>query len=75
MCIVVVYDIKDSVTLESTYKHWKNEKCKWLHPNYGIRVSYFQWGKGKTKEEFDNWSLVLTFYRDVPTYFLTFGGT
>jgi len=40
-CVMAVYDIKDSV---STCKHWKNKKHRWLHPNYGIRVSYFRSG-------------------------------
>jgi len=39
---MAVYDIKDAV---STCKHWKARvsAClsRWLHPNYGIRVSYF----------------------------------
>jgi len=42
---MAVYDIKDSV---STCKHWKarvgtceQEKCRWLHPKFGIIVSYF----------------------------------
>jgi len=51
---MVVYDIKDSVgTCKTLFthvcmcKHWKNKKCRLLHPNYGIRVSYFQSGPGE----------------------------
>jgi len=39
MCIVAIYDKKDSVNTGKT------KKCRWLHLDYGIRVSYFWSGK------------------------------
>jgi len=30
---------KTSFTRVCTYKHWKNEKRRWLHLNYGIRAN------------------------------------
>jgi len=48
-CIMAVYEIK--TVYRHAYKHLKagvitgkTKKCRWLHLNYGIRVSYFQSG-------------------------------
>jgi len=44
-CFMVVYEIKDSVSTciysKAHVNTGKMKKRRWLHPNYGIRVSYF----------------------------------